>query len=54
LTGIIGATQAAEAIKLLVPAGETAVGRLWLLDGLSMNWRSVGFGKDPQCAVCRL
>ncbi|HPP46398.1 MAG TPA: HesA/MoeB/ThiF family protein [Accumulibacter sp.] len=53
LTGIIGAMQAAEAIKLLVPAGETAVGRLWLLDGLSMSWRSVGYGKDPQCAVCR-
>lgn len=52
LTGIIGTMQAAEAIKLLVPAGETAIGRLWLLDGLSMNWRSVGFGKDPQCAVC--
>ncbi|HMX23586.1 MAG TPA: ThiF family adenylyltransferase, partial [Accumulibacter sp.] len=52
LTGIIGAMQAAEAIKLLVPTGETAVGRLWLLDGLAMSWRSVTYGKDPQCAVC--
>lgn len=52
LTGIIGAMQAAEAIKLLIPTGETAVGRLWLLDGLVMTWRSVAYGKDPQCAVC--
>jgi len=52
LTGIIGAMQAAEALKLIVDAGEPAVGRLLLLDGLSMEWRSVKFGKDPHCAVC--
>jgi molybdopterin-synthase adenylyltransferase len=54
LTGIIGAMQAAEALKLIVGAGEPAVGRLLLLDGLSMEWRSVKFGKDPHCAVCGL
>ncbi|MBI4741542.1 MAG: molybdopterin-synthase adenylyltransferase MoeB [Betaproteobacteria bacterium] len=52
LTGIIGAMQAAEALKLISGAGEPAVGRLLLLDGLAMEWRSVKFGKDPQCAVC--
>ncbi|MBW7902329.1 MAG: molybdopterin-synthase adenylyltransferase MoeB [Rhodocyclaceae bacterium] len=52
LTGIIGATQAAEALKLIVGCGEPAVGRLLLLDGLSMEWRSVKFGRDPGCAVC--
>lgn len=53
LTGIIGAMQAAEALKLIVACGEPAIGRLLLLDGLSMEWRSVKFGKDPECAVCR-
>jgi adenylyltransferase/sulfurtransferase len=53
LTGIIGAMQAAEALKLITGAGEPVVGRLLLLDGLSMAWRSVKFGKDPECAVCR-
>jgi len=52
LTGIIGAMQAAEALKLIAGCGETPVGRLLLLDGLSMNWRSVKFGRDPDCPVC--
>ena len=52
LTGIIGAMQAAEALKLIAGIGEAAVGRLLLLDGLSMEWRSVKFGKDPLCTVC--
>ena len=52
LTGIVGAMQAAEALKLISGAGEPAVGRLLLLDGLAMEWRSVKFGKDPDCAVC--
>lgn len=54
LTGIIGAMQAAEALKLIVGIGEPAVGRLLLLDGLAMEWRSVKFGKDPKCAVCAI
>jgi adenylyltransferase/sulfurtransferase len=44
--------QAAEALKLIVGTGEAVIGRLLLLDGLSMEWRSVKFGKDPACAVC--
>jgi molybdopterin-synthase adenylyltransferase len=52
LTGIIGAMQAAEALKLVAGCGEPAVGRLLLLDGLTMAWRSVKFSRDPGCAVC--
>ena len=52
LTGIIGAMQAAEALKIISGAGQVAIGRLMLLDGLTMEWRNVKFGKDPQCAVC--
>jgi len=52
LTGIIGAMQAAEALKIISGAGEPAIGRLLLLDGLAMEWRSVKFSKDPACAVC--
>jgi adenylyltransferase/sulfurtransferase len=53
LTGIIGAMQAAEALKLISGTGEPAIGRLLLLDGLTMEWRSVRFGKDPECGVCK-
>jgi len=52
LTGIIGALQAAEALKLLAGSGEPAVGRLLLFDALALEWRSVKFARDPQCAVC--
>lgn len=53
LTGIIGAMQAAETLKILSHAGEPLRGRLLLLNALTMEWRSVGFGKDPDCPVCR-
>jgi len=52
LTGIIGAVQAAEALKLLAGAGETLKGRLLILDALAMQWRTVKLAKDPACAVC--
>lgn len=52
LTGIIGAMQAAEALKIISGAGVPALGRLLLLDALTMEWRSVKFGRDAQCAVC--
>jgi adenylyltransferase/sulfurtransferase len=52
ITGIIGATQAAEALKLLIGCGETLAGRLLLLDGLTMEWRSIGVPRDPGCPVC--
>jgi len=52
LTGIIGAMQAAEALKILSGAGEPLIGRLLLLNGLTAEWRSVRFSKDPRCAVC--
>ena len=53
LTGIIGATQAAEALKLLAGTGEPLCGRLLLLDALAMEWRSIRLKRDPACKVCR-
>lgn len=52
LVGIVGATQAAEALKLLAGAGQTLAGRLLLLDALTMEWREVRVLKDPRCPVC--
>ena len=52
LTGIVGTVQAAEALKLLIGCGETLAGRLLLLDGLGMEWRSIAVPRDPGCAVC--
>ncbi|NLF53954.1 MAG: molybdopterin-synthase adenylyltransferase MoeB [Thauera phenolivorans] len=52
LVGIVGTTQAAEALKLIAGCGTPLDGRLLLLDGLEMEWRRVGFGRDPACPVC--
>jgi adenylyltransferase/sulfurtransferase len=52
LVGIVGATQAAEALKLLAGIGPTLAGRLLLLDALAMQWREVKVPRDPACPVC--
>lgn len=52
LTGMVGATQAAEALKLLIGCGSSLQGRLLLVDALSMQWREIGLARDPACAVC--
>jgi adenylyltransferase/sulfurtransferase len=52
LTGIIGTTQAAEALKLAAGIGETLEGRLLMLDALSMRWHAVRVRRDPACPVC--
>jgi adenylyltransferase/sulfurtransferase len=52
LVGIVGATQAAEALKLLAAVGHALTGRLLLLDALTMEWREVRVLKDPACPVC--
>ena len=50
LTGVIGAMQAMEAIKLVACVGEP--GSLQILDAKSAEWRSVRVKKDPGCTVC--
>ncbi|MEJ2326429.1 MAG: molybdopterin-synthase adenylyltransferase MoeB [Chromatiaceae bacterium] len=52
LVGIIGSIQAAEAIKVLIGAGEPLYGRLLLLDALAMEWRTVRLPPDPGCPIC--
>jgi adenylyltransferase/sulfurtransferase len=52
LTGVIGAAQAMEAIKLLANVGESPNGKLQIIDAKSAEWRSVRVRKDPGCGVC--
>jgi molybdopterin/thiamine biosynthesis adenylyltransferase len=53
LTGMVGAIQAMEAIKLIVGAGESLSGRLLLIDAAAADWRTVKVAKDPSCGICR-
>ena len=52
LTGVIGAMQAMEAIKLVAGIGEPSSSRLQIFDAKSAEWRTVRLKKDPACAVC--
>jgi molybdopterin/thiamine biosynthesis adenylyltransferase/rhodanese-related sulfurtransferase len=52
LPGIVGTVQAAEAIKWIIGAGESLVGRVLLVDGLRMRFREITLRKDPDCPVC--
>jgi len=52
LTGMAGAMQAMEAIKLLAGIGESLNGRMQILDAARAEWRSVRVKKDPACRVC--
>ncbi len=52
LLGILGSIQATETIKLILHSGEALVGRVLVLDALSMEWRSLRLRKDPDCPMC--
>jgi molybdopterin/thiamine biosynthesis adenylyltransferase len=52
LVGIVGATQAAEALKIVGGFGVTLAGRLLLIDARSMQWRELRVPRDPKCEVC--
>lgn len=53
LVGIIGAMQAAEALKLLAGIGRSLAGRLQMLDARTMEWTEIRVPRNPDCPVCR-
>ncbi|MBA4503198.1 molybdopterin-synthase adenylyltransferase MoeB [Marinobacterium marinum] len=53
LVGVIGSMQAMEALKLLAGVGQSLTGRLLLLDGKRMQWRSMKLRPDPECPICK-
>ena len=54
LVGILGSMQAMEAIKVLSGLGESLVGKLLMLDAMTMQWRSLKLKKDPSCSCCSI
>lgn len=50
VVGIIGTMQAMQAIKLICAIAIEQ--KLYLFDGKTMNWQSIGFRKDPACPIC--
>jgi len=52
LVGVVGAMQAAEALKLLAGIGQSLSGRLLMLDGRSMEWNTMRVQRSLHCPVC--
>ena len=52
LTGTVGSIQATEVVKVILDIGEPLVGRLLLIDALTMEFRSVRTRRDPACPLC--
>ena len=52
LPGMVGTIQANEVIKLILGIGEPLIGRLMLMDALTMRLREWKIPRDPDCPVC--
>ena len=52
LVGIVGAVQAAEALKLILHIGTSLAGRLLMLDARAMEWTEIRAARNPACSVC--
>jgi molybdopterin-synthase adenylyltransferase len=52
LVGIVGAMQAAEALKLLLNIGGDTSGRYRMFDALSMEWTEMRLPRQANCPVC--
>ncbi|MEF8794223.1 HesA/MoeB/ThiF family protein [Thiohalorhabdus sp.] len=50
--GLIGTALAIEAVKRLAGIDEGLAGRLLLMDALTMDFRTIGLARDPQCPAC--
>ena len=54
LPGLVGTVQATETLKVLLGLGEVLSGRLWLLDTLSFQTRTLRFQRDLARAAINL
>jgi adenylyltransferase/sulfurtransferase len=52
LPGLVGVIQATEVIKLILGKGSPLIGRLLLVDALSMRFRELKLRKNHECPVC--
>src|SRR5271156_2435069 len=52
LPGLVGVIQATEVIKQILGIGDSLVGRLLLVDALTMQFRTLKLRKNPDCPAC--
>ncbi|QYJ86246.1 molybdopterin-synthase adenylyltransferase MoeB [Shewanella mesophila] len=52
LVGMIGCLQAVEAIKVITHMGKPLVGRILMIDAMTMEFREMKLTKQKSCSVC--
>ena len=52
ITGIVGSIQATEVFKQILGIGRPLIGRLLLVDALTMEFREMKLRRDPDCPLC--
>ncbi len=52
ITGVVGALQATEVLKLILGKGDVLKNTLLIYDALKVNFRRVKVPKNKDCAVC--
>jgi len=52
ITGIVGSIQATEVFKQVLGVGRPLIGRLLLIDALTMEFREMKLRRDPDCPLC--
>lgn len=52
MVGILGSIQAMEAIKIILQQGEALLGRLLLVDAMSMSFKTFAISKRTKCPSC--
>ncbi|XKM14161.1 molybdopterin-synthase adenylyltransferase MoeB [Orbaceae bacterium ac157xtp] len=53
LVGTIGTLQALEAIKVITHYGTPLIGRLLMVDAMTMQFNELKFEKRPHCPICQ-
>ena len=52
VVGMIGCLQAVEAIKVITHMGKPLVGRILMIDAMTMEFREMKLTKQKSCSVC--
>lgn len=52
IVGAIGSLQACEVIKLILGVGVPLIGKMFHLDALTMNSKTVRLARNPHCPIC--
>ncbi|MBD3228110.1 MAG: adenylyltransferase [Candidatus Lokiarchaeota archaeon] len=50
--GITASVEATEAIKYIIGIGKNLIGRFLIIDGYSMEFKSITIKRNPKCEIC--